>query len=259
MFKIDDNNIAYDTTYVKSFSTDAFYKATPSFYFGVNQEAGGVHAALKKCSVKDLMDNENHTWMILRTRMDIKRYAAWMEEYKVETWCQDGFHLYCPRGVKALDKDNKLLFEAHSLWVIMDTLRLRPERPSYISSRLPESNSEIYHFDPNFPKFPEESEYEEKPFPIHNISLSYYDYDYNRHVNNISYINWLVNTFPPEYLDEYEMSFIDTEWKKQCHFSDNLTALTIKKKDKEEYLTQIFKDNNELVFRATTEWRKKTQ
>ncbi len=262
MLEIDEKNIGHDTGYFMSTDTDNQYVVKPIKYFGLSQEEGGVHAALKGAGLKDMLDREGRTWMILRTRMDIHSYAGWMDEYRVETWCQNGFKLYCPRTVRAFNKNGELLFNSQCLWIVMDMKRMRPERPSYIEPRLPEVRDKSLLFNPDFPRFPSSSDYEGETFGEEKIHIDYYDYDYNRHVNNLSYINWMMSSFPPEWLDGYRPSFFDVEWKKQCHFEDDLYAVTRRKNTEEdEFFTSILRRNGngeeEVVFHGISIWRKK--
>lgn len=256
MLKIDEMNIGRDTSYFLSTDTDNEYVVKPIKYFGLSQEEAGVHAAIKGAGLKDMLDKEGRTWMILRTRMTINKYARWMDEYKTETWCQKGYRLYCPRGVRAFDISGNLLFSSESLWVVMDINRMRPERPQYIEPRLPETKDQSLIFNPDFPPF-EKSEDYAIPVSEKDVHIDYYDYDYNRHVNNLSYINWMISSFPSDYLDTHRPSFIDTEWKKQCHFEDKLVTKTTRKEgDENTFFTAIYR-GDEIVFHGLSKWEEK--
>lgn len=255
MYIICDDKIARNKSYISSPDCDPFYKVKPSFYFGLNQEAGGCHATLLGCGLKKMKDEEEKTWMIVRTRMEIGKIASWMDEYEVETWCQSGYRLYCPREVRAKDKNGNILFSSQSLWIIMDLKRMRPDRPSVLDNRLQYADPSIY-FDAAFPLFPNECDFMYNSFPDKEITISYYDYDYNKHINNISYINWALDSFTPEFLDKYEPVFFDTEWKKQCHYEDRLHTITLKK-DNNEFYTKIVKENDEVVFLMNSKWKEK--
>lgn len=261
MLEIDSLNRGHDTGYFHSTDTDNEYVVKPVKYFGLSQEEAGVHAALRGAGLKDMLDREGRTWMILRTRMTINKYARWMDEYRTETWCQKGFKLYCPRGVRAFDRNGELLFSSESLWVVMDMNRMRPERPGYIEPRLPETEDKSLLFNPDFPKFESSEEYTLPVGGENRIHIDYYDYDYNRHVNNLSYINWMISSFPPEYLDTHRPSFFDTEWKRQCHFEDELYTRTMRKKDDgDAFFTTIYRrteDGEEVVFHALSKWEEK--
>lgn len=262
MMTIDEFNIGHDSGYFQATDTDNEYVVKPVKYFGLSQEEGGVHATLRGANLKKMMDTEHRTWMILRTRMKIERYAKWMDEYRAETWCQKGFKLFCPRCVRAFNKKGELLFNAESLWIVMNMERLRPEKPEYIESRLPECGDKARLFNPDFPKFDSVEDYKGDVFSDERISINYYDYDYNRHVNNISYINWMMLSFPPEFLDRKRPSFIDCEWRKQCHFEDELYARSIsKEKESNTFFTTIYRKTQdggeEVVFHAVSTWEDK--
>lgn len=262
MLTIDQDNIGRDSSYFQSTDTDCFYEVRPQKYFGISQEVAGLHATLKGAGLKDMLDNEGRTWMILRTQMTIGKYASWSDEYDIETWCQEGYRLYCPRWVEARDKKTgEMLFQSKNLWVIMDMIKGRPERPSYIDGRLPYVDPQLRHFDPTLPKFPSEDEYNEGSFDSLKVHPTYYDTDYNRHVNNISYIVWLMESFPHEYLDHNLPEFFDVEWKKQCHLGDEIRVETKKKENSEEYYTKILRKcedgSEEIAFHGITRWRKR--
>ena len=261
MLVIDENNIGRDSSYFMSPDTDGFYRVKPQRYFGISQEVAGVHASLKGAGLKEMLDNEGRTWMILRTQMTVGKYASWMDEYEVETYCQEGYRLYCPRFVEVKDKKTgDLLFQTKNLWVIMDMVKNRPERPSYIDGRLAYADPSVRHFDPALPKFPSEDEYSDAGIKPYEVAVTYYDTDYNRHVNNISYINWLMESFPHDFLDSYEPEFFDVEWKKQCHYGDNVRVETKKKEGSEEYYSKIIQKNEngeDIAFHAITRWRKR--
>ena len=83
MLKLDENNIGHDSSYFMSPDTDGFYKVKVQRYFGLSQEVAGFHAALKGAGLKEMLDKEGRTWMILRTRMNINKIASWMDEYDI--------------------------------------------------------------------------------------------------------------------------------------------------------------------------------
>lgn len=266
MFYVDEEEkIGCGEFFIKSPETDCFYKARPSYYFGLNQEMGGLHATAKGVGLKKLYDEEQKTWMIIRTRMHIDKLMNWADIIRLETWCQDGYRLYCPRAVRAYDKaDGSPVFQADNWWVIMDLARKRPCRPDIIKDVLPESDPDKRHFDPAFPAFAKAEDYSEEMLQDWPIEVTYYDTDYNRHVNNISYVNWIMEALPKEFLDSYMPSFFDVKWEKQCFLTDELYVRTSLKNSLESSKPEIFSkiirrngSDEETVFEAATEWRKR--
>ena len=257
----EEEKAAYGEFFIKSAETDCFYKARPNYYFGLNQEMGGLHAAAKGVGLKQLYDKEKKTWMILRTRMHIDKLLDWTDTIRLETWCQDGYRLYCPRAVRAYDKaDGSPVFQADNWWVIMDLARKRPCKPDILKDTLPAADADKHYFDPIFPAFPKADEYQGPELAAWPAEVNYYDTDYNRHVNNISYISWIMEALPKEFLDSYMPSFFDVKWEKQSYLTDSLSIRTFTKdgldSDKPLLFSQIIR-GEETVFEAATEWRQR--
>lgn len=262
MLTIDENNIGHDYGYFMSPDTDSFYNVKLTKYFGLNQEAAAIHASLRGVGIKELQETKSKTWMILRTRMRINKMASFLDEYRIDTWCQKKYKLYNPRAVCAYTKNtNELLFSAENLWIIMDTIKMRPERPDSIIEALGDVKKENLIFDPVFPAFPEKEEYKGKSTEKIKAHVNYFDYDCNRHVNNISYVSWTLDSFSPSFLDCYRPSFFDTVWKKQCHFEDNIKIQTIQKDESSlSFYTSITKETDngeEEVFGCISSWKEK--
>lgn len=232
LYITEDNTGLDDELFVRSTDTDCFYRARPSFFFQVNQELGGLHAALLGCSLKTIYDEEKKTWMIIRTRMNIYSFPFWRDILSCLTWYQEGYKLYSPRFCEVKNKTTgEKVFDSTSHWIVMDIERMRPCRPDVFKDRLPYGNKEKFNKDPSLPPFPQKDEFLHKPIKDTKVTINYYDTDYNRHVNNISYINWSLDALPHEFLDSFKPKVMDTKWEKQTYFEDNLVVRTYSKEE----------------------------
>ena len=259
MFYVDEDNIGHEEVFVKSIDTDSFYDAKPSFYFGLNQEMGGLHANAKGCGLKTIRDEEKKTWMIIRTRMEIGKISKWMDTLSLDTWYQEGYKLYSPRMIECKDKSTgETVFNSTSWWIVMDLERMRPCRPDVFSKKLPFAEKSLRWKDPALPPYPSMDLFIQDAFSEKDISISYYDTDYNKHVNNISYVTWAMESFPKEFLDSNRPTSIDVKWEKQSFLGDTLKAKTFKGKENDLYMTKIYRiepTGEELeVFTAVSEW-----
>ena len=253
-------NVMTSKCSIKSMDTDCFYSAKPTYYFGLNQEMGGLHATEKGVGVEALYNREHKTWMIIRTRMHISKLAHWPEDISLITWPQEGYRLYCPRAVKAYDEKGDELFNAENWWVIMDLERKRPCKPEYIMSSLPPADKAKHYFDPAFPQFPKEEEYEGERLEPWRVKINYYDTDYNRHVNNISYVNWILDALPKEFLDSYMPTLLDVKWLHQCFLTDDITVFTYSDAGFSNETPSLYSKimrGDEVVFEATSEWKRR--
>ena len=143
----------------------------------------------------------------------------------------------------------------------MDLERMRPCRPDVFSKKLPFAEKSLRWKDPALPPYPSMDTFIQDAFSEKDISISYYDTDYNKHVNNISYVTWAMESFPKEFLDSNRPTSIDVKWEKQSFLGDTLKAKTFKSKEKDLYMTKIYRiepTGEELeVFTAVSEWKSK--
>lgn len=259
-------NKAYSQYEISSFETDAFYEARLNYYFGIIQDVGAKHSALKGMSIADLQ-KIGLTWVITRSIVDIYHYGVWMDILNAQTWAQKCQLFHCPRLVKLFDVENKPILHAQTMWAIIDAKTGRPVRPeSYIVDQigLPE---ESVREDSKVPKFPTYQTFVKREFSSYSPKIAYLDTDYNHHVNNISYVNWINEALPTSFRDKYKMSFIDCRWLKQTFRKDKITVFLgsateedeMQAKEPKLYFRIERQNENDVenVFEAYTEWKER--
>lgn len=263
---IDENNIATSTFMTYSYETDCFSEARLAFYFQIVQEAAGVHAALRGCSIPSL-HKEGKTWVITRSSMEVFRYTAWNEAIKVETWAQEPIRLHLPRVVKGYDNEGNPVFIAKTHWAIIDLDSGRPCRPMDMSLRigLPPASDEAHHLDMTLPRKQDEVELE--LLSSYKPIIAYLDTDRNLHVNNISYLNWALESLPASFRNRCKVSCVDVSYLRQTYLEDDLNVYTYSKDQKalftddpilEHRILRKEKDGSTtLVWLGTTSWKRR--
>ncbi|KAJ0113199.1 hypothetical protein Patl1_01564 [Pistacia atlantica] len=108
------------------------------------------------------------------------------------------------------------------------------------------------------------------------------DLDMNQHVNNVTYIGWVLESMPQDVIDSHELQTITLDYRRECQQDDIVDSLTSPeliedsdavskiqgtngspaKGDKEDYrqflhLLRLSGDGSE-INRGRTEWRKKS-
>ena len=261
--QIDNDNVAYDEYFVRASDTDMFYSAALPFYFDAMQEMGGEHAARMGVAIADLMREKNWTWVITRTRAIFHHLDKWQDTVRLESWPQKGYKLYCPRVVNGYGKDGSPSFEAMTLWALIDLNRNRPLRPSEVESSFTIPPEDKHWMDPDIgkiEKFDDATLIER--WPIHTPVPTYFDIDYNRHINNVVYVRWMVSAMDEEFLKSYEPAVVDVQWEHQTFRGDKIHVETgvVSNDGSEARLVHcIRKDDGTIVFEANTRWRKKDQ
>jgi medium-chain acyl-[acyl-carrier-protein] hydrolase len=117
------------------------------------------------------------------------------------------------------EKGEKLVF-AESSWIVVNLKRGRPVRldsvmpPSYETNLSPGLTVE-------FPEIPKLEEHDrEVPFLVR-----LHDLDVNRHVNNARYIEWAVETVPPEVLEKMAPAVVDAIFKNSAGYGDRIRSM----------------------------------
>ncbi len=263
---IDEHNIAHSTFTTYSYETDCFAQARLAFYFQIVQEAAGIHAGLRGCSITDL-HKEGKTWVITRSSMEIMRYTCWPQVIKVQTWAQDPIRLHLPRVVKGLDEQGNTLFIAKTHWAIIDLSSSRPLRPMDMSLRigLPPVEDAEHHLDMTLPRAQEEEDL--VLLCSYRPTIAYLDTDRNLHVNNISYLNWALESLPSSFRNRSKAASVDVSYLRQTFLEDSLIVSTYAQ-DAEA----LFRDNptlhhkilrqekdgtTTLVWQGTTVWNRR--
>lgn len=263
----EDNVFRYPFT-TSAFETDPHFHARLSFYFGVVQELAAMHSAAVKLSLPETL-RFGKTWVILRTRMHVSRYATWPEVVSGETWVQQPKGLHFMRSFRGLDEDGKTLFEGESQWAYIDYANNRPLRPSEVMDDFPApKDDDLVHQIPlEIPRRQESAE-GAKVVAGYEPTIQLTDTDGNHHVNNLAYVRWITESLPHAFLMAYKVDDIDVAWLKQTYLDEHIQvkALAVEEdpfhQDETKLYFQIIrteKDGSEsVVFTAVSHWVKRS-
>ena len=260
-----ENGIAKQTFLLQSIDVDPWYSARIDAYFSLMQEVAGMHAYQEKMGIPHLREQKK-TWVVTRTIMKIHEWAQWPAQINLETWAQQPWKFYYPRGCYAYSEDNQtLLFESMTLWLIIDTETFHIIKPGTIDNEMfSQSNRNV---DPQMKKRKNFNSQEYAKIEKRPITISYSDTDSNFHVNNVSYVKFLLASLDFPLLDAYQVSDIDITYLKQAFRDDNIyvhTGYPFKEISTQENFTlhhEVVKEdeNGEMVVlcAAETNWRKR--
>ncbi|KAL0661891.1 hypothetical protein Bca4012_098728 [Brassica carinata] len=190
--------------------------------------------------------------------IEIYRYLAWGDVVGIKTWCQsegrigtrrDGF-LRTLITVKSLAVLLVVpMCYCFSKWVMMnqDTRRLQK-----VSDDV---RDEYLMFCPKEPRlaFPEEENNKslkkilklEDPakYSIIGLKPRRIDLDMNHHVNNVTYIGWLLESIPREIVDKHVFQVITMDYRQECQQDDVVDSITTSKNGSATSGTQSHNDS----------------
>lgn len=219
-----EHNIFHSDLFLYSYEVDPFYHAKLAYYFQIAQEAASYHSRMLGCDIPSLQKKDK-TWLIVRTHMAIARYATWPEEFSIETWAQKPWKLYFPRGTVATDAAGKELFHSMSQWVVMDLKTHHPTKPKEIVDAFGEPAGISFYS----PDLGVRQSFETATITTQqtlSIPILYRDTDFNKHVNNVSYVSWIMESLCDDFLNAYKVSNIDISYLSQTYRHDTITIRT---------------------------------
>lgn len=222
---------------VHSYDSNSDSKLSLFGLFSYLQDIAGRHASILNFGRDDLL-RSNKFWALSRIICKIERLPLWNETVKLRTWPLGIDGIFAIRNYQILDSKNLVIAEASSSWIILDGDSRRPVRPDTyienlknaasvenfscrIAKKLPPAGSGIYRSE------------------LHKVKYS--DLDINMHVNNAKYIQWVVDSYPLEYIKTHEAREVEVNYLAEVTPGDeyNITA-----EEKEEvFYHSVVKDN----------------
>lgn len=178
----------FETEYVVGGSEcDCFGRLHMSALLNCSQGAAMGHTAALDIGRDVTLGKLQSVWMIVRTRVELKRPVLYGETLRVRTWPVESKGATLPREEEFFVGDESV-GSAHTVWVLanVNTRRLLRPKAFFEVASLPSQPE---------PSFPEPK----KPSPIEPLGeaelhrVRYTDLDMNRHVHNTRYLDFAAN------------------------------------------------------------------
>ena len=250
------DGIYHDTFTLNSYEVDPFYQVQTTYYFRIMQEAAGSHAYQRELSIPHLQQ-EQKTWVVTRTVMQIDHYATWPDTLRVETWPQEPWKLYFPRVCRLHDSQGNRLFQSLTHWVVMDTTIQRPVKPQSIADRFGPVHAETF-VDPNLGRRANVNTAVYARILRYEPTVHYSDCDLSHHVNNVVYVEWILESLSHAFRDSNLVTQVDISYLSQTYRNDRVMVRTGFSEASDELYHEIVRhtpEGEKPVCVATTRWR----
>jgi acyl-ACP thioesterase len=196
------------------------------------QEAAYFHAEHLGVGYSHLTPN-SMAWVLARMRIEIERLPKWGETVTLRTWPSDRDRLFYYRDFEITDGDGMLLLLASTAWFVIDSEKRERIQPDWWQSQ-------EYPFSPKV--------FSAKLSRLKSCNcetgelttVNYGDLDQNGHVNNVRYIEWMLNSLPLEFHQAHVLRFLEVNYLAEavcghsvsictsetssCHFNHGIMA-----------------------------------
>jgi len=89
------------------------------------------------------------------------------------------------------------------------------------------------------------------------FKVNRYDTDMNKHVNNIKYLQWVLESVPEDIINNYYLHSIDGRFIAEANYGQTILSLTKNDIENESFIHTIkTKGDDKVCARAKTIWRK---
>jgi len=197
----------------------------------------------------DQMQAKNLFWALSYLKLTIYSYPQWRENIRITTWPSGFDRFYALRAFAIDDADGKKLVQGQSNWLVVDIATRRPcHVPQWILERLAVPHQPAL----TVPKEPFTGAEIER-----NFRVRYYDLDINQHVNNINYIEWILETVPNDILHEQKVQHLEINFRAEARLGDEILCSSFKDRNSSAvfYHRCVERSSNRELIRAQSQWQ----
>lgn len=235
---------------IRSYEVDAGGRLSIPSIFNLLQDAASNHALRLGVSVHQLLE-KNYTWVLSRMLLKMDAFPAWRDPVRVRTWPSGIQTVFALRDFELRDGADRVIGRAVSAWIVIDAEKRRPVRPTSFADQI-NSVKGLRALDHVLNKLPkvDAADFENRFF------VRYHDLDINQHVNNVSYIEWLLESVPGFGRKGLTLKVLELNYLGEAFKGDRIVCMCRRDNaDGTRFIHSIVceEDRRELV-RARTSW-----
>ncbi len=246
-------NNYFDKQYeLRYFEMNKFGVASPTTILTLLEETAADHCGNIDYNLYQLAE-KNIGWVLLGGVMQMERYPIYKEKITIRTWLSKYSSIKGCRENIIYDAQNNIIGRAKGLWVFFDINKRRPVRIfDDIIKKWSFCSMESISVVPLKQMTTIEHPDYEAQFKVHKA-----DTDLIKHVNNIKYLEWLLESVPMEITDNYYLHTINGKFISEIYYGQSVISSTKKSSDDQSFIHAITTaDTNKICAVAETSWRK---
>jgi len=237
---------------LRYFDMNRYGVASPTTILTLLEETAAEHSHdIDFCLYS--LERQNIGWVLISGIMDMVRYPKYKENINIRTWISKYTLVKGHRENIIYDDSGNIIGKAKGIWVFYD---IEKKKPVPIIDEIkakwgvnPEVSREV---DLEKIKILNDIEHQLE----YDILKS--DVDSNKHVNNIRYFHWLIDSLPEEIMDNYFLKRINAKFFSEANFGEKIRVYSKNEMEQKVLLhTMRSNVNDRLLAAAHTIWEKK--
>lgn len=196
------------------------------------------------------LNEKGQFWVLSKLKIQIDRYPQWNDELHLHTWSKEPEAFTAYRDFIGYGQQHAQLFKATSTWHILSMATGRPQRVDELKKDfpIPENLHAIESKPGKLP--PPENGVASDPL---KVVLS--DIDMNLHVNNTRYIQWVLDSFPHDFVQSHKIIEIEVNFLQQAKLGDSYYIVTQNLESGTCLSAAIRVEDNKALAHIRTVWR----
>ncbi|MFA5971054.1 MAG: acyl-ACP thioesterase domain-containing protein [Lentimicrobiaceae bacterium] len=237
---------------LRYFEMNNFGMASPTTMLMLLEETAADHCYSINYSLYDLV-KQNVGWVLRSGFMQMERYPGYKEKIIIRTWLSNYSAIRGIRENIIYDEQYNIIGRAKGLWVFFDIFKRRPVKIiDEIKAKWSIYNEESINQD-----ITKKIEAIDSAFFMKKFKVNRFDTDMNKHVNNIRYLQWVMESIPKEIVDDYHLYSIDGRFIAEAQYDDTIISLTEKDMNDNSFVHTIkIRDSQKVCATAKTVWKK---
>ncbi len=240
---------------IRSIETDADGRLKLESICNYFQEAAGNHAHDLGVATDQLTEH-GLAWVLGRLCFSVTGSPQWRDTARIETWPSGVDRLYAFRDFMGYSDAHGLFVEGISTWLLIDVVRRRPVRmPEFVTQLpLPDRPRALQGILPASME-PEGPPVMEKSFEVYRS-----DIDVNRHVNNVRFLGWILETLPARPPTDWGKILVDLSFRAEAVYGDPIRVRSWDRSERGVQADQVFVhgvfhgESDRLLASAVTTW-----
>ncbi len=222
-----------------------------STLFNYMQEAAVSHALKLRMNYIQDSDEKNLIWVLSRTKIKIRENPGYREKIIIETWpkCIDG--PFAVRDFLIKNDKSEEIAGATTAWLLVDLNSRRPIKVDLLREEM-SLVEEKHGINEPLLKLKQEWELQYS----YKRQAVYSDIDVNKHVNNTKYIDWIIDSFPPDFYKTKQLDSLRIDLLSETKLGDKLSIQKGHSPDNSNIIFFTCTNDKSLkrVFQAETKW-----
>jgi acyl-ACP thioesterase len=250
----DDGSLVEKKFTIPSYDLDMKHSTTMpvicNYLYDIGMEHGTI--ILKDIDDKDALP-EDVVFVVTRYHVRIERYPLFKENILIRSWLSpiEGKHVV--RDFLLMDESGEIFGRSINS---ATTFNLKKRTSEDLSDRFEDSKFKTLNLEPALPHVFEKLPNVDSPDYENEVNVRYFDCDFYRHVNNVKYVEWCIETMPIEFLRKHRLYEIDINFRRESNLREKLKVKTCAESKENSFIHSITsEDGSRDIVRMRSVWR----